>query len=91
MKKIALNELDDVEKVILDYYLDKGYQIGIGGWNFKIHIETFYKWKLLLVMFTDKNKHLKLQLAYQNLSETNKEMFDKAIAHFSTRQNKVIK
>ena len=84
-------KLAELEKVILDYCLAKGYEIGKGGWNFKVHIETYYKWKLLFIMFTDKNKHLEPELIYQNLSETTKEMYDKAIEYFSIRQNEVNK
>ncbi|MDD2290638.1 MAG: hypothetical protein PHV52_00030 [Aliarcobacter sp.] len=83
------DRLAELEKVILEYHLDKGYEVGVGGWNFKVHIDTFYKWKLLFIMFTDKGKYSEPELIYQNLSETTKEMWDKAIAHFSSPQNEV--
>ena len=82
------DRLAELEKVILDYYLAKGYPAGVGGWNFKIHIETFYKWKLLFIMFTA-NKYSEAEVIYHNLSETTKEMWDKSIEHFTTRQNEV--
>lgn len=76
------DRLAELEKVILDYYLDKGYQIGVNDWYFKINIDTYHKWKMLFVMFRDKNKNDNPILVYQQISETTKEMFDKAIEHF---------
>ena len=77
------DRLAELEKLVLDYCLDKGYEVGKGEWYFEIVIDTFYQWKLLVVKFTDKNKHPKPELFYQNMSVTTKEMWDKAIKHFS--------
>ncbi len=79
------DRLAELEKLVLDYCLDKGYEIGKGEWYFEIVIDTFYQWKLLVVKFTDKNKHPKPELFYQNMSVTTKEMWDKAIKHFSLK------
>ena len=32
----------ELEKVILDYYLAKGYQIGVGDWRFSVQINSDY-------------------------------------------------
>ena len=84
------DRLAELEKVILYYYLGKGYEIGVGGWGFNVEIESNYKSKQLLVYFREaKDEHydqiLKIEV------KTTKEMWDKAIAHFSSRQNEVIK
>ena len=46
-----MDKLAKLEKVILDYYLAKGYQNGIGGWEFVINISTSYRQKEIHVMF----------------------------------------
>ena len=32
------DRLAELEKVILDYYLAKGYRIGVGGWGYSLHV-----------------------------------------------------
>ena len=82
------DRLAELEKVILDYYLAKGYELGSGDWSFKVEISTRYKSKLLIVFFTDKEgKKSILRFSRQ----TTKKMFDRAIEYFSTRQNEVMK
>lgn len=83
------DRLAELEKVILDYYLDKGYQVGVGKWDFKIHIETFYKNKFLIVFFSDYNLRDINDAVYVLSDNNTKEMFNRAIAHFSSRQNEV--
>lgn len=78
------DRLAELEKVILDYYLNKGYQIGVGNWGFIVEIKSLHKQKYLKV--SEKNGIL----VYQGYKDTTKEMFDKAIEFFSTRQNEVI-
>lgn len=84
------DRLAELEKVILDYYLAKGYQIGVGGWGFNVKIESNYKSKELLVFFRESmHEHYSHLLTVE--SEITKDMFDKAIEVFSTRQNEVNK
>ena len=45
------DKLAELEKVILDYYLAKGYGLGVGGWTFKVNISTLYKTKDIQIMF----------------------------------------
>ena len=48
-----MDKLAELEKAILEYYLTKGYQLGIGGWGFKVNISTFYKAKEIQIMFRE--------------------------------------
>jgi len=83
------DRLAELEKVILDYYLDKGYQVGVGGWQFKINISTYFKDKEIQVMFRS-NCSVNFESVFRISQKTTKEMWDKAIAHFSSRQNEVM-
>jgi hypothetical protein len=76
------DKLAELEKVILDYYLGKGYQVGVGDWSFDIDIITSYKCKLLRVIFWE-NKMIDKVVYVSKKCETTKEMFDEAIEHFS--------
>lgn len=76
------DRLAELEKVILDYYLGKGYQIGVGEWCFDIDMTASYKSKLLRVIFWE-NKMIDKIVYISNKCETTKEMWDKAIKHFS--------
>ncbi|MFW3357357.1 hypothetical protein [Aliarcobacter butzleri] len=76
------DRLAELEKVILDYYLDKGYKIGADGLGFKVNITTLYKWKLMHVIFLNPKR----ELVFQIITETPKEMFDKAFEHFGVNK-----
>lgn len=75
------DKLAELEKLILDYYLDKGFEINIGGWKFNIEIESDYKSKLLIVYFCEADGE-----DYEHIlrveEESTKEMFNKAIEFF---------
>ena len=78
------DRLAELEKVILDYYLAKGYQVGIGGWAFRVEIISYHKYKRILVYF--KEHHLvNSSFAFSTINETTNEMFDKAFEYFSTK------
>lgn len=63
------------------FYLEKWYEIGIGGWNFNIEIESNYKSKQLIVYFCEaEEEHYEHILKVEAV--TTKEMFDKAIGCF---------
>ena len=83
------DRLAELEKVILDCYLAKGYEVGVGGWAFNVEIESNYKSKQLLIYFRE-SMHKHYSQVFILEVETTKEMFDKAIEYFSTRQNEVI-
>lgn len=82
------DRLAELEKVILDYYLAKGYEVGVGGWAFNVEIESNYKSKQLLIYFRESMYEHYSQVFIVEV-ETTKEMFDKAIEYFSIRQNEV--
>ena len=82
------DRLAELEKVILDYYLAKGYQIGVGHWDFNVEIDCLYKSKTVKVKFVDFEIEIDDFIKIETI--TTKEMFDKAIKCFSTRQNEVI-
>ena len=82
------DRLAELEKVILDYYLAKGYRIGVGGWAFRVEIISFHKYKRIVVYF--KEHHLvNSSFAFSTINETTKEMFDKAFEYFSTKDTNV--
>ena len=79
------DRLAELEKVILDYYLAKGYRIGVGGWAFRVEIISYHKYKRILVYF--KEHHLvNSSFAFSTINETTKEMFDKAFEYFSIKE-----
>lgn len=88
IKEHSEDRLAELEKVILDYYLAKGYQVGIGGWGFKVNISTFYKHKEIQIMFR-KNQESSYETVFRLWEKTPKEMFDKAFEHFSTKDTNV--
>ncbi len=78
------DRLAELEKVILDYYLAKGYRIGVGGWAFRVEIISFHKYKRIVVYF--KEHHLvNSSFAFSTINKSTKEMFDKAFEYFSTK------
>lgn len=89
MLKDALAELEELEtkdrlaeleKVILDYYLAKGYQVGVGDWCFRVDIMSHYKNKWIYIYFyvNDEEKEV-----CKFTGKTTKEMFDKAFECFA--------
>ena len=75
------DKLAELEKVILDYYLAKGYEVAIGGWGFYVVVESDYKSKQLVVYFR-KVGGTNYEQILKTVAVTTKEMFDKAIEHF---------
>ena len=65
------DRLAELEKVILDYYLAKGYRIGVGGWAFRVEIISFHKYKRIIVYF--KGHHLvNSSFAFSTINDTTK-------------------
>lgn len=77
------DRLAELEKVILDYYLDKGYQVGVGKWEFIIGITAQYKMKRIYINFYDEKEGGNLGIIFTAARFTTKEIFDEAIKHFS--------
>ena len=88
VKENSEDRLAELEKVILDYYLAKGYQVGVGGWAFNVEIDSDYKSKNLIVYFLKGDGY-----GYCNIFEvrakTTKEMFDKAFKYFSLEKENI--
>lgn len=84
-----LDRFAELEKVVLYHYLGQGYQIGIGEWKFYVDVSSFYKSKRVRVVFWDYEKNIH-RIEYNKEFKNTKEMFDKAIEYFSTRQNEVM-
>lgn len=80
------DRLAELEKVILDCYLVQGYQIGVGGWAFKVNISTLHKTKEIQIMFRE-NIYSNLETIFRTDAKTTKEMFDKAIEHFRIEES----
>ena len=89
VKEQSEDRLAELEKVILDYYLAKGYQIGVGDWRFSVQINSDYKDKNIEVFFSDKqNNEKEFDSVVTIMEETTKKMFDKAFEYFSTKDTK---
>ena len=87
VKEHSEDRLAELEKVILDYYLAKGYRVGVGGWHFIINISTSYKRKEIQIMFR-KNRKSNYETVFRLWQKTTKEMFDAAFEYFSTKELK---
>ena len=79
-----MDKLAELEKAILEHYLTKGYQLGIGGWGFKVNISTFYKTKEIQIMFRE-NVYDNYITVFRAEEETTKEMFNEALKFFSNK------
>ncbi|WP_418186766.1 hypothetical protein [Aliarcobacter lanthieri] len=79
------DRLAELEKVILDYYLAKGYQVGVGGCLFNVEIDSNYKSKGLYVYFTE-SSDVFVDKVLEVVEQTTKEMFDKAFEHFKIKE-----
>ena len=88
--KKAIKELEtkdrlaELEKVILDYYLAKGYRVGVGGWHFIINISTSYKRKEIQIMFRQ-DICSNWETVFRIDKQSTKEMFDVAFEYFSKK------
>ena len=80
------DRLAELEKVILDYYLVKGYQVSVGGWHFVINISTSYKRKEIQIMFRQ-DESSNSETVFRTYKQSTKEMFNQAIEHFSIKDN----
>lgn len=80
------DKLAELEKAILHYLLDKDYPANSGDWGFEIVIGTKYKQKnisIILYNFVDGKKEIEEIFKNWESSSTTKEMWDKAIKHFT--------
>ena len=84
VKENSKDRLAELEKVILDYYLVKGYKVNIGGWGFKVNISTYQKQKEIQIMFRE-NRKSNYETVFRIWQKTTKEMFDAAFEYFSIK------
>ena len=80
------DRLAELEKVILDYYLNQGYKLfenqteADNQWFFRTEIQSLHKQKELIITFCEAGEKDKI---FYIKAETTKEMFDKAFEFFS--------
>ena len=86
VKEHSEDRLAELEKVILDYYLAKGYRVGVGGWHFIINISTSYKRKEIQIMFRQ-DESSNSETVFRTYKQSTKVMFNQAIEHFSIKDN----
>ena len=79
------DRLAELEKVILDYYLAKGYQVGVGGWAFNVIVRSWHKNKSLFVYFRKAGWDTESICFSSGKQKTTKEMFDKAFEYFTIK------
>lgn len=82
------DRLAELEKVILDYYLAKGYKVDLFGSKFQVNISTFQNQKEIQIMFK-KDFNSNYETVFRVTQKTTKEMFDKAFEYFSTKDTNV--
>ncbi|MDK2050548.1 hypothetical protein [Aliarcobacter butzleri] len=80
------DRLAELEKVILDYYLNRGYSLDVVGWAFNVEINSDYRSKTLKVHFLRCNECSYSKVFEVKRAKTTKEMFDKAFEHFGVNK-----
>lgn len=77
-----IDRLAELEKVVLDKLVAKGYVIGSGDWGFKVELNSTYKQKSLNVLLKDTNG---IRPIFTTTKETLEEMYDEASIFFLTQ------
>ena len=85
VKAHSEDRLAELEKVILDYYLAEGYQVGVGGWRFVINISTSYKRKEIQIMFRQ-DESSNWETVFRTYKQSTEGMFDVAFKYFSIKE-----
>ena len=78
------DRLAELEKVILDYYLAKGYKVDLYGSKFKVNISTYQNQKEIQIMFK-KDFNSNYETVFRVTQKTTKEMFDVVFEYFSKK------
>jgi hypothetical protein len=81
-----IDRLAELEKIILDKLVGKGYLIGSGNWGFKVELNSTYKEKSLNVLLKDKDG---IRPIFTTTKETLEEMYDEASIFFLTQFNAI--
>ena len=85
IKENSEDRLAELEKVIIDYYLAKGYIFDLFGSRFQINISTFQNQKEIQIMIK-KDFNSNYETVFRVIHNTTKEMFDEAFEHFSVKE-----
>ena len=85
IKENSEDRLAELEKVIIDYYLAKGYIFDLFGSRFQINISTFQNQKEIQIMIK-KDFNSNYETVFRIIHNTTKEMFDAAFENFSTKE-----
>ena len=85
VKAHSEDRLSELEKVILDYYLAKGYVFDLFGSRFQINISTFQNQKEIQILIK-KDFNSNYETVFRIIHNTTKEMFDAAFEHFSIKE-----
>ena len=78
----SIDKLAELEKLILDKLIKKGYIIGSGDWGFKVEINSTWKQKSLNVLLKDKNG---IRPVFTTTKENLEQMYDEANFFFLTK------
>ena len=84
-KENSEDRLAELEKVILDYYMSKGYIFDLFGSRFQINISTFQNQKEIQILIK-KDFNSNYETVFRVFHNTTKEMFDAAFEHFSIKE-----
>lgn len=83
----SIDRLAELEKVILDYYLDKGYQVSSGDWGFEVYISSKYKNKNIQVRFYDfTDEKMENDIIFIHHHLTTNIIFNKAFEFFQLKK-----
>ena len=85
VRENSYDRLEELEKVVLDYYISKGYKFDLFGSRFQINISTFQNQKEIQIMIK-KDFNSNYETVFRIIHNTTKEMFDKAFEHFSIKE-----
>ena len=85
VKENSEDRLEELEKVILDYYMSKGYIFDLFGSRFQINISTFQNQKEIQILIK-KDFNSNYETVFRIIHNTTKEMFDEAFEHFSIKE-----
>ena len=84
IKEHSEDRLSELEKVVLDYYLAKGYEFDLFGSRLQIYIFTFQNQKEIQILIK-KDFNSNYETVFRVIHNTTKEMFDAAFEHFSIK------
>ena len=85
VKENSEDRLEELEKVILDYYLAEGYKFDLFGSRFQINISTFQNQKEIQILIK-KDFNSNYETVFRIIHNTTKEMFDAAFENFSIKE-----